>query len=53
MDLNELYHRQQIELMRADGATCDRSRLAHQGLADIYGRRVSTFRRMRLLEAAA
>ena len=53
MDLNELYRRQQIELMRADGAACDQSRLAHQTLADIYGRRVSALRHRGLIEAAA
>lgn len=53
MDLNELYYRQQIELMRADDAACDQSRVAHQALADIYGQRVSALRRSRLLEAAA
>lgn len=37
MDLNYLYHRQQTELMRADAAVCATSRIAHQGLADLFG----------------
>ncbi|QPQ55468.1 hypothetical protein IC614_02335 [Allosphingosinicella flava] len=38
MDLNYLYCRQQIELMRAADASCPEARQAHQGLADGYNR---------------
>ena len=37
MDLNYLYLRQQVSLMRADRAACGPSRAAHQGLAQLYG----------------
>ena len=33
MDLNYLLRRQQEERIRADAATCDQSRAAHEGLA--------------------
>ena len=33
MDLNYLLRRQQEERIRADTATCDQSRAAHEGLA--------------------
>ena len=36
MDLNYLYGRQQVSLFNADNAACDRSRLAHQAMADTY-----------------
>ena len=36
MDLNYLYHRQQVELMRADAAACLPSRNAHLGLARLF-----------------
>jgi hypothetical protein len=36
MDLNYLLRRHQISLMRADAATCDPSRLSHEGLAGLY-----------------
>lgn len=53
MDLNDLYYRQQVELMRADAAVCDRSRTAHRDLAVIYGRRIADTKRRILVEAAA
>ena len=37
MDLNYLYGRQQVELMRADRARCSSSRSSHRGLAALYG----------------
>lgn len=37
MDLNYLYHRQQVSQFRADEAACRESRHAHQLLADSYG----------------
>jgi hypothetical protein len=36
MDLNYLYHRQQVSLFNADNAACGRSRRAHQSMADAY-----------------
>ena len=37
MDLNYLYHRQQVSLVLAERAACAPSRAAHQGLARLYG----------------
>jgi hypothetical protein len=36
MDLNYIYHRRQISLMRAARAACGPSRAAHEGLARLY-----------------
>jgi hypothetical protein len=36
MDFNYLYHRQQVERMRAAAAACEPSRVAHLDLADAY-----------------
>lgn len=36
MDLNYLYHRQQVAIYCADNAACDRSRRAHRSMADAY-----------------
>jgi hypothetical protein len=36
MDLNYLYTRQQVSLFHADNAACDKSRRAHQLMADAY-----------------
>ncbi len=36
MDLNYLYHRQQVSEFKADNAACDQSRGAHRELADRY-----------------
>jgi len=36
MDLNYVYHRRQISLMRAARAACGPSRAAHEGLARLY-----------------
>lgn len=37
MDLNYLYHRQQVSLFNADRAACSGSRRSHQDMADAYG----------------
>ena len=37
MDFNYLYHRQQVERMRADAAGCSASPQAHRALASLYG----------------
>ena len=47
MDLNELFHRQQVEHMRADAAACVPSRRAHQGLAFLYEERIEAARAAR------
>jgi hypothetical protein len=36
MDLNYLFHRQQVERTRADAATSDEARIAHEQLARCY-----------------
>lgn len=40
MDLNYLYHRQQVSLLRAEHASCALSREAHSGLAKLYSGRI-------------
>lgn len=42
MDLNYLYHRQQVSLMRADAAACVEARRAHLGLAREYREQIRT-----------
>ncbi|NUS99416.1 MAG: hypothetical protein HOP96_00375 [Sphingomonas sp.] len=37
MDLNYLYHRQQVAQYNADQSACAQSRNAHQAMADAYG----------------
>lgn len=44
MDLNHLYHRQQVSLMRAETAGCVEARLAHRGLAAGYAGRIDALR---------
>jgi hypothetical protein len=41
MDLNYLYHRHGISLMKAELAACDRSREAHRGFAAAYAERIA------------
>jgi hypothetical protein len=41
MDLNYLYYRQQVSMMRADRAACDASRKAHLGLAELYSQTIA------------
>jgi hypothetical protein len=41
MDLNYLYHRQQVSQYRADNAECDELRHSHQEMADAYGTLIS------------
>ncbi len=36
MDLNYLYHRQQVSMFNADNAACERSRRVHQSMAAAY-----------------
>ncbi|WP_447726540.1 hypothetical protein [Sphingomonas koreensis] len=44
MDLNELLHRHQVSLMCAGSALCVEARIAHQGMADLYGDRIRALR---------
>ncbi len=44
MDLNYLYHRQQVSLARADRAQCPASRAAHRGLAHGYEAQIRELR---------
>ena len=37
MDLNYLYHRQQVSQFNADNSVCEPSRRSHQDMADAYG----------------
>lgn len=45
MDLNYLYHRRGISLVRAADAGCEPSRTAHLGLYEAYGHRIAAARR--------
>ena len=45
MDINYLYYRQQVSLMRADAAQCAASRSAHQSLAGHYADRLGCAKR--------
>lgn len=40
MDLNYLFHRHQVSLMRAGAASCQSSRSSHRGLARGYAQRI-------------
>jgi len=47
VDLNYLYHRQQISHFMADNAACRCSRLAHLGLAKGYASRIAAMKAAR------
>jgi hypothetical protein len=47
MDFNYFYHREQVSMMRADAASCEKSRAAHQELADGYARTIALQRSIR------
>lgn len=36
VDLNYLYHRQQVSQFNADNSSCEPSRKSHQDMADAY-----------------
>lgn len=40
MDLNYLYHRQQVSLFMSENAACRQSRTAHLGLLAAYAARI-------------
>ena len=44
MDLNYLYHRQQVSLMMADAAASPEARYAHRDLASRYARLIDAGR---------
>jgi hypothetical protein len=44
MDLNHLYHREQVSLMQAERADGVEARLAYRGLAAGYAARIVTLR---------
>jgi len=48
MDLNYLFHRHQLSLMRAKAAIGVEARRAHQALAEGYARRIDAWRAERL-----
>jgi hypothetical protein len=41
MDLNLLFHRHQVSIMRSAAAACPEARLAHRGLAVGYAERIA------------
>ena len=43
MDLNYLYHRRGVSLLRAEHAACAGSRAAHRGLAAAYADGIAAF----------
>ena len=45
VDLNEMMHRHQVALYRADNGACEDSRHAHRGLADGYAAAIAAFKR--------
>ena len=51
MDLNNLFHREGVERLRAAAAACAASRNAHLGLADLYRSRIDGRRRVALAAA--
>lgn len=44
MDLNYLHQRQEMSLLKAREATCERSRLVHLTLAQGYADRIARYR---------
>ena len=55
MDINYYLAREQVERVRAEGASCDGARNAHAGLADSYRRLIDHHRNTaarRFVEAA-
>ena len=42
MDLNYLYHRQQVSQFHADNSACEPSRKSHQDMADAYVALIAT-----------
>ena len=48
MDLNYLYHRQQVSLFMSQNAQCANARIAHAELAAAYQARIADVRRPRL-----
>lgn len=53
MDLNYLYHRQQVSLFRSVNGACTRSRSAHRQLATAYETLIDQFKGRGRRSAAA
>ena len=53
MDLNYLYHLQQVSLFMADNATSEQARHIHRELADRYAARIADAKTPVLATAAA
>ena len=53
MDLNYLYHRQQVSQFNADNSACASSRKSHQDMADAYGALIATAKKAARLRLAA
>lgn len=53
MDLNYLYHRQQVSLFMADNAANGAARSVHARLADAYSARIAAARNTRRSAEAA
>lgn len=47
MDLNDLYHRQQVSQFNADNSACEPSRKSHQDMADSYLALIATAKNAR------
>ena len=53
MDLNYLYHRQQVSQFMADNAVSEPARRAHRSMADAYSSRIAAAKKpLRCAEAA-
>ena len=53
MDLNYLYHRQQVSTFRAVNAACAASREAHRAFAQLYSLRIAEAKTPARIEGAA
>lgn len=53
MDLNYLYHRQQVSLFMADNALSDAARRVHGRMADAYSARIAAAKNARPSAEAA
>jgi hypothetical protein len=45
MDLNYLFHRQQVSHFKSENAACEKSRRAHRGLAEGYASVIANTKR--------
>ena len=49
MDLNYLYHRQQVSRFMAENGASEAARRAHSGLAEAYAERIDAARNRQLM----